>query len=470
MGATDDRPTTRLQVSGYRFLIRRAQHALVRGDVRMIDDPQRAQSLSLAAGTVLAVIMIAGCAILAFLRPQGTLGSAAIVTVRESGALYVRVDDTVHPVPNLASARLIAGTAADPTVVSAKAIEAARRGPLLGIAGAPASIGAPLAPTESNWTVCDTPDRTAVLAARPDEQRRRFESGEAMLVAARGESAATTYLLYDGRRAIVDLRDRVVTSALRLDGHRPRQVSRSLLDAIPEAPPIVVPAIAEVGSPGPATLGDYPVGTVLRSERADATEFHVVLADGVQRIGEVTADLIRLSVRQPRADIPAVAGTALAATPSVEQLPVATHPAHVAVVDHPVLCARWRPGAVGQQARVDLMGTDSLSTDSTLVALAQADGAGPNVDAVGLPAGRSAFVRAVGVGGSGGEAGPLYVVTDLGVVFGLPDEQSAHHLGLSGTAVPAPWPVLARLPRGPELNRERASVLRDTAPPAGAPG
>jgi hypothetical protein len=58
-------PTTRLQVSGYRFLVRRMEHALVRGDVRMLDDPLRAQSLSLIAGCIVAAIVVAGCAILA---------------------------------------------------------------------------------------------------------------------------------------------------------------------------------------------------------------------------------------------------------------------------------------------------------------------------------------------------------------------------------------------------------------------
>jgi hypothetical protein len=38
-------PTTRLHVSGYRFLVRRMEHALLRGDIRMLHDPMRAQSL-----------------------------------------------------------------------------------------------------------------------------------------------------------------------------------------------------------------------------------------------------------------------------------------------------------------------------------------------------------------------------------------------------------------------------------------
>jgi type VII secretion system ESX-1 transmembrane protein EccB len=74
--------TTRLHVSGYRFLLRRMEHALVRGDLRMLDDPLRAQSLSLIAGNVVALIVVAACGILAFLRPPGALGSAQIVMVR----------------------------------------------------------------------------------------------------------------------------------------------------------------------------------------------------------------------------------------------------------------------------------------------------------------------------------------------------------------------------------------------------
>src|ERR1700710_462147 len=112
-----DQTTTRLAAGGHRFLVRRMEHALVRRDTTMHDDPLRAQSLSLAAGCVVAVIAVAACATLAAVRPQGAIGDAPIVMARETGALYVRVGDTLHPVPNLVSARLIAGSAADPATV-----------------------------------------------------------------------------------------------------------------------------------------------------------------------------------------------------------------------------------------------------------------------------------------------------------------------------------------------------------------
>src|SRR4029453_18470281 len=194
--------------------LRRMEHALVRGDVRMLDDPLRAQSLSLICGVILAVIVVAVCAVLGFLRPPSTLGSAPIVIVRDSGALYVRVGDTVHPVLNLASARLIAGTPADPEQVSAAAVNSAKRGPLVGIPGAPTAITAPLGDDASGWAVCDDATSTTVIAGVLGNE---LVSGRSILVVPRSESAATTYLLYNGWRARVDLRNLAVVRALKLD-------------------------------------------------------------------------------------------------------------------------------------------------------------------------------------------------------------------------------------------------------------
>ena len=98
-------PTTRLQISGYRFLSRRIECALLRRDMGAVNEPLRARTASLAVGCVLATMTVAGCALLALLRPQAELDRARIVMGEDSGALYVRVGDTWHPVLNLASAR-----------------------------------------------------------------------------------------------------------------------------------------------------------------------------------------------------------------------------------------------------------------------------------------------------------------------------------------------------------------------------
>jgi hypothetical protein len=105
---------------------------------------------------------------------------------------------------------------------------------------------------------------------------------------------------------------------------------------------------------------------------------------------------------------------------------------------------------------------DSLPEQSSSVTLAQSDGDGPNVDSFAIPRGRSAYIRSIGIDDDGASTGALYFISESGVVFGLRDENTAKHLGLPGPPVPAPWPVLMRLPRGPELSKDAASIVRDS--------
>jgi type VII secretion protein EccB len=442
--------TNRLQVNGYRFLVRRMENALVRGDVRMLDDPLRAQSLSLAAGCVLAAIAVAVCAVLAFFQPRGDVGGAAIVTARESGALYVRIGETMHPALNLASARLITGAPDEPDLVGTSALDRTKRGPLVGIPGAPDTIGVSLGADESVWTVCeDAAGRTTVLVGRPPTH---LDSSRTALVTARGESAATTYLLYDGRRAKVDLRNHAAVRALKLEGIAPRPVSRALLDAVPEVPEITAPAIPAAGVA--SVLPGSPVGTVVRLTRADSADFYVVLADGVQRVGEVAADLIRFTY-SARRDVVTVAPDVIGNAPILDTLPVDAFPDRAGVAENPVLCT---------QSGVVLVGDSLESEDGHAVRLAQADDTGANVDSFAMPPGRSAFVRATSVAGEGAVTGTLFFVNDAGVVFGIRDEDAAQRLGLANP-VSAPWTLLAQLPRGPELSVGSASVERDSVGP-----
>jgi type VII secretion protein EccB len=456
-----DQPTTRLAASGHRFLVRRMEHALVLRNIAMHDDPLRTQSLSLVSGCVLATIAVAACAILAFIRPQGNLGSAPIVMVRDSGALYARIGDVLHPVPNLASARIIAGSAADPVVVAETTIATAKRGPSMGIPGAPAAIGTPLA--APSWMVCDT-DRTVVIV---DGVADRLDASRSVLVTPRGEGPAITYLLYDGRRAEVDLRNPAVVRALRLEGVAPMPVSRALLDTVPEVPAIAAPAIDGAGSAGPRSVDGVPVGAVVRVIRADATDYYVVLRDGVQRIGEVAADLIRFTY--PGLDgVPTVAPWAIARASSVDELAVGHLPqrsqAPVGSDGPAAVCVQWRADHVADRSRTVVL-TGKPPVDAA-TALAQADGEGPNVDAVAVPAGRTVDARAAAIVGDDGSAGTRYLVSDTGVAYGIHDDDVATHLGLTGPPAPAPWPILAALPRGPELSAEAASVARDGFAPS----
>ncbi|MBM4576068.1 hypothetical protein GS415_11890 [Rhodococcus hoagii] len=97
----------------------------------MLSDPMRSQSRALGVGIVVACLVLAGCAALALFRPQDKIGNADDRRRKGSGAMFVAVNDALHPVLNLASARLIVGEAAKPVTVSESEIESRQRGALV---------------------------------------------------------------------------------------------------------------------------------------------------------------------------------------------------------------------------------------------------------------------------------------------------------------------------------------------------
>ncbi len=471
-------PTTRWQVSGYRFLVRRMEHALVRRDVRMLHDPMRSQSRALAVGAVLAVIGVAGFAALALIRPQGRIGDARIVVGKESGAMFVAHDGALHPVLNLASARLVVGAPDAPVAVKESELGTRARGALLGIPGAPSSLSHV---DPGAWTVCDSiasggarAVTTTVVVGGPDltDDVRDLSSGEALLV--QGEDG--TYLVHDGTRRRVDLGNRAVTLAFELDGLIPRPVSPGLLNAIPESPPLTPPTIRDAGQTPRYAFRDMQIGSVVQVEDARETAYYVVLADGLQRIGRATADLIRYADSQGAAGLDTVTPDAVSAAPQSAALAVDTFPDVPPLIRdekrNPVSCLSWRPvaGATpesGMRATVAVISGNTLPLPSGArpVTLAQSDGAGDNADQFFAPPGTGALVHATGVVPSSERRGPLYFVADTGVRFGVENVDTAGVLGLGGESTAAPWPIVALLAPGPELARTAAFLAHDGVAP-----
>jgi type VII secretion protein EccB len=462
-------PTTRLHVSGHRFLLRRIETALLGQDIRAVNEPIRAPLQSLLVGSLLAIVVLAGGAMLAVLRPQPALMDAPILMGKQSGALYVRLGEVLHPVLNLASARLIMKTNADPQAIPESQLSGGKRGPMLGIPGAPQYLGTPLADDEMQWAVCDgsgdaQQDTTVAVGQSEGPLSHRLASRQSVLVTP--AFGGSTYLLYDGHRAVVDLAESAVVRALGLDGRIPSVVSPVLLNAVPEAPPITAPRIRNAGSR--ARLPGFPVGSVLRIARADGDEYYVVLSDGVQRVGQVAADLVRFNDSHGTRNAISVAPDLIRATPTVSELPVSTFPDRVpALVDASgtTVCVSWNHRTSGGKGFPEisfLTGGLPIPAGQEPVKLTQADGKGPAVDAVYLPPGRSAYVRATGLSGDNARAGTRYLVTDTGVRFAIHDDDAAHDLGLPTTLIPAPWQVLATLPAGQELSSANASAAHDT--------
>jgi type VII secretion protein EccB len=263
---------------------------------------------------------------------------------------------------------------------------------------------------------------------------------------------------------VVNLADAAVERALGPEGQVPRTVSPLLLNVIPEAPPLAAPRIPDAGIRGSSSLPGFPVGSVLRVARTGGDEFYVVLTDGVQRVGQLAADLLRFTNSQGTRLVMSVAPDVIRKAPAVTRLPVSGFPDQARnppPTDDGPVCAGWTYAASGNVDVSFSVGGLPLSGGEGPAALAQADGKGPAVDAVYLPPGRSAYVRATGLSGGNVHAGTRYFISDNGVRYAVHDDDAAHDLGMPDAMIAAPWPVLAKLTAGPELSRANASVARD---------
>jgi type VII secretion protein EccB len=310
--------------------------------------------------------------------------------------------------------------------------------------------------------VCDSTATTVIAGPlRRGGTTSPLAGGQAVLVSG---LSGTVYLLYDGRRAVVDLTNTATVRALHLDGLVPRPVSPALLSVIPEAPALVAPKIPDLGGPGPQALPGFLIGDVMSVRRTAAvggeSDHFVVLAGGVQRIGLVAAELIGFATARPGTEITEVAPGVLRQVPTLGVLPVAEFPDRVdapVTGDVAVVCASWAAGAVSVSTGDGL----PLDADQVPVPLAQADADGAAVDAVFMPPGRSGYVRPAGSAASLGS-----MVADTGVRFPVGDPAAAKALGLPERPEPAPWSLLVLLPSGPELRRDAALVARDVLAPS----
>ncbi|MBF6351422.1 MULTISPECIES: type VII secretion protein EccB [Nocardia] len=462
--------TTRAQVNGYRFLLKRIQHALVRRDVRMLHDPMRAQIRSMVVGLVFAVLIVAGCAILGLIRPQGQVGNAKIVTGKDTGALFVMVDGTLHPVLNAASARLITGSTEKPASVKESKLAEFPRGPLLGIPGAPvALLGSASDSRNSQWSLCEstTPvgglSRIVVAGApRLDETIRPLSGDEAVLVSAAGKN----YLLWDGRSAEFDPGNDAVTRALGLrSGTRFREAGVGLLNATAPVPPLTPPVIERAGQPGP--VPGTTIGSVIKVAGPDSAELYVVVAGGVQRITPFTAEVIRYADSQGLSEVPAVPPDALRGVAVVEELPVGLFPAtrpRIVSPDVPVVCVAWSRADTAQTATLRLLtGQIWPLPDTAVPAVAASAGSDTDrIDAAYIRPSSGEFVQVTGNLPDSARRGALYYIADTGIRYGIPDLATAEILGLGREPAPAPWQIVGQLVPGPSLSRAAALVAYDS--------
>ena len=230
-------PTTKTQVSGHRFMRRRVEHGIVFGDVRMIHDPLSSRRRAMVFGMV-AVLLVSGVmGLFAWMRPNPDPGEAPILRASD-GSLFVQVDGVAHPVTNLASARLIAGSAAQPARVGEQALGQLRKGVPVGIVSAPA-VFAPADSEDEFWSVCQAGTDVVV---RADQAPEALLPSEAVLAVADNREWVVTAA---GRTQLpppTTPEGRIIRRGLGVSATTPRwSPPPALITALKELPPYALP-------------------------------------------------------------------------------------------------------------------------------------------------------------------------------------------------------------------------------------
>jgi len=473
-------PTTKLQVSGRKFLVSRLNHALTRHDTSMRHDPERSTATALMVGFTLSALVAGGALGLAYFKPQGLRQESPIVQSRESLELFVDIDGRLHPALNLVSARLIAGRPDEPALVKASEVNNAPRGPLVGIPGAPGRVFQP-SQLDAVWAVCDIAERpgmanpglrTAVIGS---DQQKRITQDPAAARIVQGPDGAT-WLLHGGQRHRLDVSDNALVTGLGLQRSPVIDlITKELFNAIPAGRPIGVPPIPGAGSPTPYSVAPGVVlGSVFKVSQADdAEQWYVALPNGVQPISPVAASVLR-NVNTYGASVaptvsPDVVSHLPAANPGVDLSAFPETPLRsVSVQDAPVTCWQWVKKAGEQQANsvLGFVTTVPLSPEQTQVwrhDLVSRPGM-----SMYAPPGSGFFVQTTGSDPRSPAAETLWWLSDAGVRYGLVSmtdgsSSAPASLGLS-SPLPAPWPVLAGLAAGPQLSKRDALTAHDTLP------
>ena len=500
------RVVTRHQISGWRFLFRRIEHALVRRDASMIDDPQRGRSTALSIGVALACVVVLGAAVLAFFKPAKQVAQAKIVSEKDTGALFVHLGDRLYPALDLTSARLVVGSPDNPVPVSDDELSKYPRGPLVGIPGAPGSI-VDSGTRDSSWTVCDTARTGAqapvdqaglpTTAQRPvwttaiggpltvdEDSDRDLADGEARLL----RFGTTTWLVYQDSdnhivRASVGLTDSSVALALGIDATTPVMVaSAGLINAIPEAPPITVPQLPGAGKTVTLPSGmATAIGTVLTVSTPDRAQmYYVVSESGVVQISPVLATMLRSANSRGTVSATTVGPDVIAASLRPGAWPgTSTYPAHpVRIVDperFTVSCYHWSRTPAAQNAVTEFvvgkrlpLPESELGAPVNLVTAPLSNGT--TADAAYLADGAGRFVQATGADQQSPRRESLYWISGSGVRYGIDAQlgQSGGDPTLSAlglrTPVLAPWNMVSLFAVGPTLSQKDARVAHDGVP------
>ena len=386
----------------------------------------------IVGASIAAVVVLIAVAIGRFLPtlPSGWENSHLIITKGE-GARYYSIEGTLRPISNVTSAKLLSENGKMVTSsVATSSLEGIPRGSAIGLSDVPDDIPAASQLHSYEWTSCASSSGMKTwVAGNPDG----LQNANTALVSNEGR----LYLVSGGVRYPIDpARSQAIINVLDLSGRNVTPVSASWLSLFTEGStlaPLNIPNLGRPVSGMSSRITAAQVGTLIEVDESGTPRRYVITGDGtITPLTDFSYKLYQASWadrgRPQNLMIDLSELASLTVSPQVlggDELPCAQ-----LTINH-------------SQASTKLM---SLST-TQMAQLKPRD--------INVRGGSGALVRA----SSGGAAGPVIFVSDLGKAHGLGSNpaDSLARLGLPENAVsplPAAW--LALIPEGQELTSSAA--------------
>ncbi|WP_406496212.1 type VII secretion protein EccB [Streptomyces sp. NBC_00846] len=456
------------QVQAHMFVMGRLSSGMQRAEPDAPDTPTARTWRGIMWGLLVAVLAAVVTTLYGLISPGGATSwrtDGALVVVKDSGARYLYVGGTLHPVLNEASARLLAGDKLSVQQVAAASLGDTPRGTPLGIVGAP--DGLPKGALDrGTWSVCagrkDTGTggtstvTSVVIGTEPGGDELGAKEG--VLVSS---PHGGVQLLWHGRRFAVDTKHGAAAALGWAGTTAPYPVGDAFLASLAAGPDLAAPEVPGRGGAGPQLAGAASRTGQLFT--ADGGQHYLLRKDGLVPL---TDTLHRLVLGDPRTQAQAYGGgvvserTVGAADLAAHQVPASAAAALAA--DLPAKAPHPVSAAAGQDvcARVASSGSGHTTTVA-LVAAAQVPGGTPDAepgvragclaaDRIWVRPGSGALVTAHSTAGTGASR---YLVTDAGAAYPVPDDDALKQLGYSADeAVRLPAPLLDLLPTGPSLD------------------
>ncbi|PBJ65052.1 type VII secretion protein EccB, partial [Mycobacterium avium subsp. hominissuis] len=296
-----------------------------------------------------------------------------------------------------------------------------------------------------------------------------------------------TWVIWDGKKSVVDPNDRIVLSALGIDRDvvsHPVPLTPAFANAVPSNLPLVDPVVPDAGMPSPWSLGQaLTVGAVVQAQLPGRGQrYYLVLKDGVQEVSPTVAAMLRSENAFGAAQAPMVDPDALAKVPQVTIVQTSQYPpapVHVLTAqDKPVTCWTWQKGRTASSATMGVVAGSELpiapSADGSLSPVVGAHDGATVADVVYMAPDAANWVHTTGNSQAASSEESYWWLSPSGSRFGVnASDNSRESLGLPANTLPIPWSVLRLFPSGlpphVELSKADAMAQHENVPTDPAP-